>query len=324
MQLEDILIITIGSLSALTVLTLMISYVCYAMAYMRHGKGAGDPYTGTDKKSFEPFRDKCRSLIKELCDTDFEEIRIKSHDGLSLYGRYYHVADGAPLEIQAHGYRSYSRRDFSGGGLEALKRGHNLLLIDQRSHGLSEGRSISFGILERKDILSWVNFAVERFGENIKIILVGISMGAATVLMASELDLPKNVRCVIADCPYSSPKEIIMRVVKRKKLPPKIMFPFLWLGGRIFGGFDICEASAEDAVRRSKIPTLIIHGECDRLVPCYMSEKIFENCNMKKKRLATFPDATHGLSFFYDNERYMNEVREFTSDALSEEDTDEN
>ena len=320
MQIERIILISLIAIASILAIILAISYLCYRIGFKRRDKSEGDPYTNTDKGNFKPFSEECRAKISKLCATEYEPVYISSHDGLKLFARYYHTKEGAPLEIMAHGYRSFSRRDFASVALLALERGHNLLLIDQRSHGKSEGRSLSFGVLESEDIRSWVNYSVERFGEDTKITLMGISMGAATVLLASALGLPHNVKCVIADCPFSSAKKLLPSIIERKKLSPKIMFPFLRLGGLIFGGFDILKASPEEAVKYSDIPTLLIHGMGDKLVPSYMSEEIFENCKTEKKKLLLFPDATHALSIFYDNERYVNEIIAFTEDALSKED----
>ena len=104
-------------------------------------------------------------------------------------------------------------------------------------------------------------------------------MGAATVLMASELNLPENVVCIIADSPYSSPKAIIRKVCRDRHLPDWLAYPFIRIGAKIFGGVSIEECSAEDAVRNARIPILLIHGEDDRFVPCQMSKRIFRACS---------------------------------------------
>ena len=154
-------------------------------------------------------RGRCISLIDALNAKPYERVSILSHDGLQLSGRYYHTADGAPLAILCHGYRGTPTRDFCGGANICLSRGFNVLMIEERAHCSSEGHTISFGINERYDVLNWTRYAAERFGPDTKILLGGISMGAATVLMASELGLPQNVRGILADCPYTTPEEII-------------------------------------------------------------------------------------------------------------------
>ncbi|MBO5907975.1 MAG: alpha/beta fold hydrolase [Clostridia bacterium] len=300
-------------------LVLLAAFVCYRMTFARNKNTPDDPYASMRLAGFDEFNPIMEPLINEISATPCEDIYIKSHDGVTLYARYYHNKDGAPVEIQMHGYRGHALRDFCGGARDARGRGHNLILVDQRAHGKSEGGSITFGIKERYDCLDFINYAIERFGKKTKIIILGMSMGAATVLMASGLDLPKNVKAIMADCPYSSPRDIISSVISKMGLPARLFFPLVRLGGMIFGGFDVCSAEAKEAVKSSQIPTIILHGEADSFVPCYMSREIFENCKMKKRMLVTFPGAEHGVSYLCDKDRYLGAVESFMEEALSDD-----
>ena len=318
---ETALPIILITLSAVSMAAIGICYFCYKLTFKRSKSEVEilAPIKGIEHDRLVSFMS---PLVEELSAAPCEEIRIASHDGLSLYARYYHSFDGAPIEIQMHGYRGRAFRDFCGGARDARARGHNLILVDQRAHGKSEGRAISFGINERLDCISWINYAIRRFGEESKIILIGISMGAATVLMASELGLPDNVKCIMADCPFSSPKDVISSVIRDMKLPPKLAYPFVRLGGIIFGGFDIEAASAKEAVKSSNVPTLIIHGELDTLVPCYMSREIYSNCKMKLRRLVTFENSEHGISYLLNKDEYLGAVTSFMNEALASGDTE--
>ena len=231
-------------------------------------------------------------------------------DWKRLFGRYYHFKDGAPLQIQFHGYRGSAYRDFCGGSKLAREGGFNILLVDQRAHGKSEGVTITFGVNERLDCKSWVDYAVSRFG-NIPIFIVGVSMGASTVLMASDLDLPESVVGIIADCPYSSPNLIIKKVCKEQlRLPPALVYPLVTLGGLAFGHFNINSQSALKSVKNTSIPILLIHGEDDGFVPCYMSKDIYEAA-AGEKYIYTFAGADHGLSYIADEEKYKKFTNEF-------------
>lgn len=138
-------------------------------------------------------------------------------------------------------------------------------------------------------------------------------MGGATVLMASELNLPKNVVGIIADCPYSSPSEIIRKFCKSMGMPPKIVYPFAYLGAMIFGRFVLNKSSAYNAVQNTSLPVIIFHGEDDSFVPCWMSKKIFEACKSEQKFLHLFKGADHGLSYMSDSEKYEEEYMNFVS-----------
>ena len=177
------------------------------------------------------------------------------------------------MEILFHGYRGDAERDLSKGIERCFKLNRNALIVDLRGIGESEGNVITFGIKERKDCLTWINFAIKEFGNNVEIIITGISMGAATVMMASSMDLPKNVIGTLADCGYSSPKDIIKKVIKQIHLPTFIFYPLIKLGAKLFGKFNLEEYSPYESVQKSKVPIIFIHGNVDNFVPCDMSEK---------------------------------------------------
>ncbi len=265
-----------------------------------------------DREPYTAVRDRLLSYLDDMDARPFEIVSIRSRDGKRLTARYYHQADGAPLDIGFHGYKSHAVRDFCGGARISFALGHNLLLPDQRSHGGSDGRTISFGILERFDCLDWIAYANERFGASTPICLYGVSMGAAAVLMASDLPLPANVRAVIADCPYSSPYAIVERVSREEMhLPFRLLLPLLRLGTRLYGGFRFDpRISAVNAVKHAKVPILILHGEADDFVPCEMSREI-QGANPEGVTLRTFPEATHAMSYLVDPEGYEAEVRRF-------------
>lgn len=254
-------------------------------------------------QQYQAVKERMVEISKIMQIAPCEWVRITAWDGTKLAGRYYHVRQGAPLLILFHGYRSMALRDSAGGFALAHKLDLNVLAVDQRSHGRSEGKVITFGIKERRDCLNWAEYAAERFGSETSIILSGLSMGAATVLMASELPLPENVVCIMADCPYSSPAAIIHKVSADEGFPAGLCDPFIRLGASVFGGFRLTEASAATAVRNAKIPIILFHGEDDRFVPCDMSREIYEECTGRAE-LHTFPDAGHGLCYISDPRRY--------------------
>jgi fermentation-respiration switch protein FrsA (DUF1100 family) len=154
---------------------------------------------------------------------------------------------------------------------------------------------------------------IERFGKDTKIVLTGISMGAATVMMAAGEKLPDNVVCVLADCGYSSPREIIRKVIRDMKLP-MMLYPFIRLGAILFGRFDPEECSAIEAVTRCRVPLILIHGEADDFVPCEMSRKVFDACASQKK-FVTIPGAGHGLAFPTDKEGYLKALADFQKEC---------
>ena len=295
---------------------LIMSYVSYRRSFRSFKKKHCDVYHGTTGEMTDVKR-KRREVIDKMLAVPCEDVYITSYDGKKLHARYYHVADGAPLAIQFHGYRSLAIRDFAGLALECLELSQNIILVDQRSHGESEGKTISFGIKERFDVKSWIEYAISRFGENTDIVLYGISMGAATVLLSSELDLPKNVKGIIADCPFSGAGDIIRKVCASDGIPARIIYPLIKLGAFIFGGFNPDASTPVRAVANTEIPILLIHGEGDDFVPCYMSDKIA--AAGKTVTYVKIPEATHALALLYDKENYMNALRAFLDKILEGE-----
>ena len=302
----------------------LIACICIAVlfggAYYAYRTAFFSPMEGRERvivpsgEKYEPYMDKIREFTRSLRERPCEYVTVTSFDGLTLSGRYYHVKDGAPLGIGFHGYRSSGLNDFAGGSRMNFDMGHNLLLVDQRAHGKSQGRTICFGIKERQDLLSWVNYAVERFGKDVQILLYGVSMGGATVLMASDMELPENVKGIVADCPYASALEIIRHVGRNNPGPQWLIGPFAILGAKIFGGFDLNETDAYRAVRNSRVPILIIHGEADGFVPMKMSDLVLRN--PEKVRRCTFPGADHAFSYLVDETRYRKLVKEFADKVL--------
>lgn len=289
---------------------LLFSFFAYHTAfYAPKGKRntIDDPLQGAQYEAVSEHIYRISHIMEKI---PCEKVSIVSFDGCKLSGRYYHMRDGAPLEILFHGYRSCAFRDCSGGHALSRKMGFNALVVDQRAHGDSDGQTISFGIKEHRDCLCWIEYAIMRFGSETPIILSGLSMGAATVLMAAGLDLPDNVACILADSPYSAPSAIIEKVCSDLHYPVAICRPFVRLGARLFGRFRLDSCTAKAAVSRSKVPILLIHGEDDLLVPYSMSYEIAQCCNCPVT-VQTFPGAGHGLSYMTDPVRYEKTVYEF-------------
>lgn len=289
----------------------IICYVCYRMAFYVSPKENKDPHILLEGEQYLALKDETLALVDGALAIPYTDVYTTSQDALRLHGRYYEVKKGAPVEIMMHGYRSIAMRDFCGALQFTLATGHNVLVVDQRAHGESEGRALAFGVLERYDCLAWANFAREKFGADTKIVLVGVSMGAATVLMASDLPLPENVVGIVADSAYSSPKAIIRKVIgKDMHLPVSISYVFAYLGGRIFGGFDLHKSSAIESVKNCKLPVLLFHGEDDRFVPCEMCGEIAAAC-ASDVTVLTVPNAGHGLEYLIDKEAYMTTLHVF-------------
>ncbi len=307
------LFLVIGTMMiVVAIVALVISYYCYKrLFYSPNRKPLGDDeYEIPDGEVYQAFRKDMIEWIKVKRALLQEDIEIKSFDGLTLRGKYFECKKGEPVELLFHGYRGSAERDVSGGIERCFALERNVILIDHRASGASDGNIITFGIKERYDCLKWIDYTIERFGKDVKIILSGVSMGAATVVMAAAEKLPENVVCALADCGYSSAKEIICKVMRDMKLPDKLVYPFARLGASIFAKFDLEETSPLQAVEKANIPIIFLHGTDDDFVPCEMSERLYERCT-NKKAFVPIKGAAHGLAFPVDKDGYIKAVKEF-------------
>lgn len=304
--------IGLGVAAFLLVTVLIITWECYRRAFYAPRKKPVTPESINLPigNIYEPYWEDMKIWAAQVRNMPCQEVEITSFDGLKLRGKFYEYAPGAAIELMFHGYRGDSERDMPGGVQRCFKLGRSALVVDQRCAGRSQGKTITFGIYEHKDCLRWVDFMVEHFGSDVKIILTGISMGAATVLMAAGKELPSNVIGVIADCGYSSPWEIIRIVIEKMGIPVKPSYPFVKLAARIYGGFDLEADSPIESVKKAKVPIIFIHGAEDDFVPCWMSEKMYEVCPARKA-LFKVPNAGHGLACLIDPEGYYKALQSF-------------
>ena len=301
------------------ILFLIFTLVCFLLVFYSRKRKPLLPgeYEIPKGRIYEPYREDIIAWTEEMRSLAHERLSITSHDGLNLCAKYYEYKKGAPVEILFHGYRGSSERDLCGGVHRCRMLGRNALIVDQRAAGESDGHVITFGIKERLDCKRWIDFAVEKFGEDTEIIITGISMGAATVMMALEDELPRQVVCALADCGYTSPKDIIKKVLRDLRLPVCIFYPVIRLAARLFGRFDLEETSALRGVKNCKIPIIFIHGEDDNFVPCDMTKNLYSVSTAPKKRLYTVPGAGHGLAFPCDRENYYRALKEFEAEYKS-------
>lgn len=298
------------ALIAVLIAALLTSFICYRMVfYSPKRRPIGpDEYEIPEGDIYEVYRDDMIEWTKQIRAMPHEDVEIVSHDGLVLRGKYFMKSPELPVEILFHGYKGTAERDLCGAVERAFAVNRNALIVNHRAAGPSDGHVISFGINERRDCLRWIDFAIQKFGKDVKLVITGISMGAATVMMAAGEDLPTNVISVLADCGYTSPKEIICKVVRDMKLPVKLLYPFIKLGARLYGRFNLEEASPIEAMKKCSVPIVFVHGDADDFVPYDMSKRLFEACASEKKILITVPGAGHGLAFPKDRKGYVDQL----------------
>ena len=267
------------------------------------------------------YLDQVQEKFDRLKALPCQQVSITAQDGTPLAGRYYHQKDGAPTVLFFHGWRSSAFRDGCAAFWLCREAGYNVLMADQRGHGRSGGKCLTMGVRERDDCAAWAQWAAGQ-QPGVPLALMGVSMGAATVLMASDRGLPDAVRAIVADCGYTSPREILRKCVPEMLpgVPVWLGYTVGWLGAVLFGHFNPNAADARRALAASRVPVLFLHGEADDFVPCQMTLDNYAACTAPK-RLVTFPGASHAICCYADPERYRREVTQFLAEYLTPPDS---
>ena len=151
---------------------------------------------------------------KVLEATEHEQIEITAQDGTRLIGHWFCPENAKRIIVAMHGWRSSWSQDFGTIAPFWFENDCAVLFAEQRGQGNSGGDYMGFGLLERYDCLEWIKWVNERTNAKLPIYLGGISMGATTVLMTGGLELPENVRGIVADCGFTSPHAIWKHVVE--------------------------------------------------------------------------------------------------------------
>ena len=253
-----------------------------------------------------PYADHYDNIVaadKWIRERGTEDVYIQSHDDLRLHAKWIPAQNPKGTVLLVHGYRSCYLLDFSLVLDVYHNLGFNLLIPDQRSHRESQGKYITFGVKESQDMLGWLAFHNEFYGK-IPVLLSGMSMGASTVLYMADEDLPDNVCGIIADCGFTSPKEILKHVFRKTVHFPA--GPIIWvtdLLARIFAGFSLYAKDSRKTLAKSRVPVFMVHGMEDKFVPCDMTRQGYDACT-SEKQLLLVAGAGHGVSYFHDQVGY--------------------
>ena len=307
-------IVLIIVLIVLGLLILGFLIVCAVMAHFACGRNdtmENHCEQVLDTFVYRDYKEQILAARDWLQTQNTEAVSVVSRDGLKLAGLFLPCENARGTLLCFHGWRGGPIADFGYSVRLYRELGLNVLLVHQRAQGKSEGKHMTFGVLERRDVHTWVRWHTERFGRDLPILLAGISMGATTVLMACGEPFDGNVRGAVADCGFTSPKEICMSVSRSIHLPPKLFVPVVGLFVRMTAGFGLNDYSTLTAMEKATMPVLFVHGEADAFVPCEMTKRNYAACASADKTLLLIPDAKHGQSMPVAPERYTEAVRAF-------------
>ena len=261
--------------------------------------------TGSDAFVNELF-EKEKLLSREQT----EQVEIAGHGGVKLKGHLLNAENPKRIIIAVHGWRGTWSRDF-GIVSDFFKKNSTVLYVEQRAQAGSEGDYITFGICERYDIIEWIKWVLKRFSHELPIYLLGVSMGASTVLMSTGLGLDGAVHGIIADSGFTAPEAIWSHVVRSSLHLP---YGFYKRQARAEyekrTGYNPSECSTLEALKSCTTPVLFVHGTDDSFVPVEMTYENYKACH-SPKRLFVVPGANHGMSYFVDKSGYEGEVERF-------------
>lgn len=257
-------------------------------------------------KKFYKIRPK---LNKWLENTPSIGLKIKGFDETILFGEYFFKKESNKWVIALHGYGGNGRMMYSV-AKKFYEKGYNVILPDLRGHGISGGNYIGMGWHDRLDVIFWIKEILKK-DRNAEIVLYGVSMGASSVLMCSGEKLPKNVKCIIADCGFTSAYDVFKYQIKN--VFSIASFPLLNIINLICkfkNKYSLKEASALNQVKKSNVPIFFIHGNKDTFVPFNMAFQLYENANCKKD-LMIVDKAFHGVSSILDEKNYWKQIFKF-------------
>lgn len=294
------------------------AYTLYKRVIPRQNENRVDLNEMADMSQWEEYKKIIHASKDFLSKREIEHVTISSRDNLTLHGDYIPADElSDTIVLCHHGYTSTGWDSCSAVAAFFIKEGYDCLVVDNRAHGKSEGEYVGFGILDRFDSLSWMQYINDRFENKKNIILYGVSMGAATVVMASGFKrLPENVKAIISDCAFTSPYDVFAHILKRDYHLPE--FPVMNINDMLCkktAGYGFKDYSTLDAVKRTNVPILFIHGEKDDFVPTRMSRENYEACNSPKELLIV-ENAGHAAAYYENVPLYEETVKGFLKKYL--------
>ncbi|HBP25542.1 MAG TPA: alpha/beta hydrolase [Acholeplasmatales bacterium] len=296
-----IIAIVVGSLFLLLVI---ISFLCFAIGLLRFPQLDLSNERQTKGTAYEGITPLIKASLKWVNEQKPEKVTILSNDKLKLAAKFVAAEEAIGTFILFHGYRSMVKNDFSVVLKAFIDHHYNVLLVDHRAHGDSEGHFITFGVKESEDVALWAKYVSERY-PNLPIFLNGLSMGASSALMSTRFELPKEVQGIIADSGPTSPKEIIHHFIKHyTHLSPKPIYTLIRFWAKLLAKVDLSELSAVEILKKNTVPVLFIHGKADTVVPVWMSERNYEACQSYKE-IVLVDKAEHGTSFLVNRPKVM-------------------
>ena len=300
-------------LIALFVLVILPLFITSAFAFkfiFKGPKGEGDfAEIDLSDTGYAIHHDNIKQAIKFFKDKECDSLELTSFDGLKLKGYYYNNNSNKTI-LFVHGYNALPLNNFAVVGRDLYNEGYNIFFLHQRAHNDSEGKYTTFGIKERKDVVAWAHKLNELYNPE-KMVIYGMSMGCASTEMAISMDIPSNVKCAVLDCGFKALFPLMMSETKKRiKINPFFSVLIMNMFTNMFAGFSMFEASAEESLKKAKVPCFFIHGKADETVPFSHAEANYEACSTEKEKYF-IDDVLHAQAYYYGGEDLKNKLIDF-------------
>jgi len=306
------------------VLLLLIAdfYISYKMFEMWF-KRAESPQLDVEKASgtFKGYVIQAQQAIEWLSQYPKDDLTIISEDGLKLQGELFHLQKKCKKVVLAmHGFHGGGEYDMARFTEFYQQNGFDACIIQQRSHENSEGRYITFSYFEQNDGILWCQKLIEIYGEDVQIVLHGVSMGGATVcMMSGNSNLPSQVLCTISDCAFESLQGEMRHVLdERTQLPVELTLFLVGIWAKLKAKLPVKEVKVAEAVKHAKVPIMFIHGGDDTFIPTRMASTLFDACSTMKS-ICIIEKATHATSYVVDKDKYEKEVKQFIDNVVKQQ-----
>ena len=298
-----VLIITGSIIVLLIILLFIFAFIVYRNTLIRK-----KPFP-LEGSSFERAHPEVMTVRKQILNRKWEDVYIKSKDGLKLHAYYFKCPkETHKTIINVHGWYGNALDDVQF-TVSNLFDEYNILLPDLRAHGLSEGKYIGFSILDKDDILLWCDYISEKDNEA-TIAISGCSMGGATVMMIAS-SVKDNVKALIEDCGFYDAWDTLVFAFKFKFVPRGLILNLLNMYSKMLAHYDLKKNKAIDSLKNTNKPILFIHGDQDKMVSVNACNEAFAICCSSKKEKHIFEDTTHAMSHLGNREIYEKMVKEF-------------
>ena len=257
------------------------------------------------------FSAKLYQCARRLRQQPMETVCLTAKDGRRLVGHWWAHPNAERAIVAMHGWRSSWDNDFGMAADFFRNQNCSVLFVEQRAQNSSEGECIGFGVLERHDCLSWTKWVIGKTERKLPVYLAGVSMGATTVMLTAGLELPEEVKGIVADCGFTSIHDISQHVIKNNlrlhygvgpRTVDSICRKRLQVGAK--------EHTTAEALKKANVPILIVHGTEDAFVPVSMAYENYKACKGPKELLIV-PGADHGMSYYLNQKGYESALLRF-------------